>query len=164
MDKDTFIALAPAKRVQEVNKLLKDHSLTEISKLLGIPAGSFSKLMREGDYLYHQADKHYYPFVRSEDERVKSSQSEDNDEIAFIKDNVNTLKKMIQQFEEQGLLFLDKRIYSKEANFVNKSIRMNSDIYEEFSSFCEEYYPHLKMQDLIAQALIDTTNKYRPTE
>lgn len=64
MDKDTFITMPPSKRLQEVNKMLKKQSLSEIGELLQIPSGSFSKLMREGDYLYHQADKQYHPFVR----------------------------------------------------------------------------------------------------
>ncbi len=162
MDKNTIISMPPAKRVQEVNKMLKEHSLSEICEHLEIPSGSFSKLMREGDYLYHQADKQYYPFVRSEDERVTSSHTEHNDEITFIKNHFETLKKVIQQFEESGNLLLDKRIYSKNADFVNKSIRMNTSIYEDFSKFCEEYYPHLKTQDVIAQALIDAMTRYKP--
>jgi len=51
--------------------------------------------MREGDYLYHKADKQYYPFVRLEEERITSTHTEDNDETAFIKNNVDTLKKVI---------------------------------------------------------------------
>lgn len=39
---------------------------------------------------------------------------------------------------------------------------MNSGIYEELSKFCEEYYPHLKTQDVIAQTLIDAMNRYKP--
>lgn len=161
MDKDTIITMTPAKRVQEVNKMLKRHTLAELYELLEIPSGAFSKLMREGDYLYHQADKQYYPFVRSEEERVKNPQNGESDEIAFIKNHVDTLKKVIQQFEEHGLLLLDKRIYSKDAEFVNKSVRMNNAIYEAFSGFCEEYYPHLKTQDVIAQALIDAMTRYK---
>ena len=151
-----------AKRVQEVNKMLKEHSLSEICERLEIPSGSFSKLMREGDYLYHQADKQYYPFVRSEEERVSSTHTEQNDDIAFIKTHIDTLKKVIQQFEESGNLLLDKRIYSKNAEFTNKSVRMNTSIYEDFSKFCEEYYPHLKTQDIIAQTLIDAMTRYKP--
>ena|SRR5699024_2779515 len=162
MDKNTFITMPPSKRVQEVNKLLQKHDLKEISKILEIPSSSFSKVMREGDYLYHKADKQYYPFVRSEEERISNTHTEDSDENAFIKNNIDTLKNVIRLFEEQGLLLLDKRIYSKDAKYVNKSIRMNSGIYEEFSRFCEEYYPHLKTQDVIAQTLIDAMNKYKP--
>lgn len=162
MDKNTIISMPPVKRVQEVNKMLKEHSLSEICEHLGIPSGSFSKLMREGDYLYHQADKQYYPFVRSEEERVSSTNTEQNEDITFIKSHIDTLKKVIHQFEESGNLLLDKRIYSKNADFANKSIRMNTSIYEDFSKFCEDYFPHLKTQDVIAQALIDAMNKYKP--
>ncbi|MEK4801055.1 hypothetical protein MHI02_05780 [Oceanobacillus sp. FSL K6-0118] len=162
MDKNTFFAMTPKERVTKVNKLLEEYDMKGISDLLGISSSKFSQTMREGDYIYHKADKKYYPFVRSEEEREKNSQSVNDNEIDFIKHNVDTLKKVIKQFEEQGLLLLDKRIYSRDAKFVNKSIRMNSDIYEEFSSFCEEYYPHLKTQDLIAQSLIDAMTKYKP--
>lgn len=161
MDKNTFISMPPSKRVNEVNKLLKEYSLAEIGERLGILSGSFSKLKREGDYLYHQADKQYYPFVRSEEERVKHKQNQESDEIDFIKNHVDTLKKVIQQFEEQGLLLLDKRIYNKDAEFVNKSIRMNNAIYEAFTRFCEEDFPHLKTQGVIAQVLIDAMTRYK---
>lgn len=162
MDKDTFITMPPPKRVEEVNKLLKKHDLKEISKIFDLPSSSLSKIMREGDYLYHQADKQYYPFVRSEKERVTNQKVGDSEEMAFVKDNIDSLKKIVHQFEEQGLLILDKRIYSKEAKYVNKSIRMNNDIYEEFTSFCQEFYPHLKNQDLIAQSLLDAMRRYMP--
>lgn len=162
MDKDTIFTLTPEKRVQEVNKLLRKYDLKEISRLVGIPSSSLSKLMREGDYLYHQADKQYYPFVRSEEERVVTSNRKVDDETTFIKENMITLRKVVQYFKESGNLLLDKRIYSKNTKFVNKSIRMNNDIYEEFSSFCEDHFPHLKTQDVIAQALIDAMKRYKP--
>ncbi|MFD1447952.1 hypothetical protein [Oceanobacillus profundus] len=162
MDNQTFIAMSPAERVKKVNKLLQDHDMKEISNLIGIPSSSFSKIMREGDYIYHKADKRYYPFVRSEEERGSKIDTEENRELAFFSQHIDTLKKVIRQFEEHGSLLLDKRIYSKDADFVNKSIRMNNNIYAEFSTFCEEYYPHLKNQDLIAQALIDAMKKYKP--
>lgn len=162
MDKDTFFAMTPEERVPKINKLLEEYDMKGISDLLGISSSKFSQIMREGDYIYHKADKKYYPFVRSKEEREQILQNGDNDEIVFIKRNVNTLKKVIKQFEEQGLLLLDKRIYSRDAKFVNKSIRMNSDIYDNFTQFCDEFYPHLKNQDVIAQALIDAISKYKP--
>ncbi|WP_363550357.1 hypothetical protein [Caldifermentibacillus hisashii] len=162
MDKHTFLTMPPTKRVQEVNKLLQKYDLKEISKIIGIPSSTFSRLMREGDYMYHKADKQYYPFVRSEEERISQSTIEQTDELAFLKRHFRTFKKIVLLYEEQGLLTLDKRIYSKDANYVNKSIRMNSEIYESFSKFCDEYYPHLKLQDLIAQALIDAMKRYKP--
>lgn len=162
MDNQTFIAMSPAERVKKVNKLLQDYDMKEIANLIGIPSSSFSKIMREGDYIYHKADKIYYPFIRSEEERVSKIDTGEDRELAFFSQHIGTLKKVIGQFEEHESLLLDKRIYSKDADFVNKSIRMNNDIYKEFTSFSEEYYPHLKTQDLIAQALIDAMKKYKP--
>ena len=162
MDKDKFIAMSPAERVRVVNKFLQDHDLREISSQIGIPSSSFSKLMREGDYIYHKADKRYYPFVRTEEERITRTKSNDDSGLSFIKHHEKTLKMIIEQFEHTGLLVLDKRIYSNDATFSNKSIRMNNDIYEEFSGFCEKYFPHLKIQHIIAQALIDAMTRYKP--
>ncbi|WP_025729704.1 hypothetical protein [Heyndrickxia ginsengihumi] len=162
MDKDTFFTMPPSKRVQEVNKLLKGHDQKEISKLLDIPPSTFSKYMREGYYLYHKADKKYYPFVRSEEERVTVKANEESDENSFIKSHMDTLKKIVQIVEESGPLLLDKRIYDENAEIMNKNIRMNNEIYKEFSDFCKKYYPHLKMQDVFAQSLIDAMQKYKP--
>src|SRR5690625_4459622 len=162
MDKDKFLAMTPAERVRIVNKLLQDHDLRGVAKVLGIPSSSLSKIMREGDYLYHKADKKYYPFVRSEEDRVTSTKNEESNGLSFIEQHKNTLRKIVEQYENTGLLILDKRIYSNDATFSNKSIRMNNDIYKEFSAFCEKYYPHLKIQHIIAQALIDAMTRYKP--
>lgn len=62
-------------------------------------------------------------------------------------------------YQENTLLLLDEQIYSKKVNFVTKSIKMNLEIYEEFGRFCEEHYRHLKLQDLIAQSLLDFMKK-----
>lgn len=159
MDKDKFIAMSPAERVRVVNKLLQEHDLREISSQIGIPSSSFSKLMREGDYIYHKADKRYYPFVRTEEERITRTKSNDDSGLSFIKQHENTLRKIVEQYENTGLLILDKRIYSNDATFSNKSIRMNNDIYEEFSAFCEKYYAHLKIQHIIAQARLLVIDK-----
>ena len=84
MDKDKFLAMTPAERVRIVNKLLQDHDLRGVAKVLEIPSSSLSKIMREGDYLYHKADKKYYPFVRSEEERITSTKSDDNSGLSIM--------------------------------------------------------------------------------
>ncbi len=162
LNKDAFIKLPPSKRVEEVNKLLQDHDLKKISSLIGIPSSSFSKLMWEGDYIYHQADKRYYPFVRSKADRLNTATNIDSDEIAFIKRHMDTLKKIVQNAEKSDPLILDKRIYNQNAQIMNKNIRMNNDIYQEFTSFCKQHYPHLKIQDVFSQSLLDAMQKYQP--
>lgn len=116
--------------------------------------------MRTGDYFYHQSDKQYYPFVRSEDERLKAEQMDESAELAFIKEHFNTLKGLLQMYQSNRLLMLDERIYSKEAKYENKSLKMNKELYEEFKKFCEKYYPQFKIQGLICQSLLDFQSKY----
>lgn len=90
--------------------------------------------MHEGDYLYYKADKKYSPLKK---------------EFLYPRNIHDALKKPIKHVEEKEFLFLNKRIYNKGLKYANKSTRMNTEVYEEFSSFCEEYYSHLKMQDVI---------------
>ena len=160
MDKDTFFTTKPSKRVEEVNRLLQKYDLREVAEMVGIPYSTFTKEMRVGDYFYHQSDKQYYPFVKSENERIKGDQKDESTELSFIKEHFDTLKGLLQMYQSNRLLVLDDRIYSKEAKFDNKSIKMNTELYDGFRKFCEEYYPQFKMQDLVAQALLDFTKKY----
>lgn len=164
MNKELFFNLTPAKRVVEVNKMLKEHDLKTVSEMIGISSSTLSKEMRVGDYLYHQADKQYYPFVRSEAERIKAQEQSEDDEFLFISENMNILQEIIDEFKGERYLQLDKNIYAKNAKFFNKSIKMNSDIYKDFSDFCNSNYPHLKMQDIIAQALLDAMKHYNYNE
>lgn len=160
MDKDTFFTMAPEERVKKVNELLQKYELKEIADLIGIPYSTFTKEMRKGDYFYHQSDKKYYPFFRDENEKRKAGENRDSEELTFIRENLDALKSLLQNYKSSTLL-LDERIYRNNAIFVNKSIKMNSEIYDEFSKFCEENYPQYQLQHLVAQALIDFMNKYK---
>lgn len=137
MDKDTFFSMKPSKRVEEVNRLLQKYDLKKVSEIAGIPYSTFTKEMRAGDYFYHQSDKQYYPFVRSEKERLKAGQKNEPDELAFIKENLEALKDLLQKYQSNRLLALDDRVYSKEAKYENKSIKMSNELYDEFKKFCE---------------------------
>ncbi|WKB36562.1 hypothetical protein QS257_05830 [Terrilactibacillus sp. S3-3] len=108
-----------------------------MSEIAGIPYSTFTKEMRAGDYFYHQSDKQYYPFVRSEKERLKAGQKNEPDELAFIKENLEALKDLLQKYQSNRLLALDDRVYSKEAKYENKSIKMSNELYDEFKKFCE---------------------------
>lgn len=160
MDKDKFFTTKPSKRVEEVNRLLQKYDLKKIAEMVGIPYSTFTKEMRVGDYFYHQSDKQYYPFVRSEYERLKAEQTEESEELSFIKEHFDALKGLLQMYQPNKLLVLDERIYSKEAKYENKSVKMNTELYGDFKKFCEEYYPQFKIQDLICQSLLDFLSKY----
>lgn len=160
MDKETFFTITPSKRVEEVNLLLQKYELKEIANLIGVPQSTFSKVMREGDYFYHQSDRIYYPFVRSENERLTEGKQEKTPELEFIKEHFDALKGLIRKHQSKTLI-LDERVYNRHSKFVAKSIRMNNSIYEEFGKFCEEHYPHLKTQDMIAQSLLEFMERYK---
>lgn len=115
--------------------------------------------MRKCDYFYHQADRKYYRFIR--DEKNIKGKYGDSEVLSFIQENFDTLKSLIQNCKSSAFLLLDERVYRSNANFVNKSIKMNSEIYEEFSKFCEDNYPQYQLQHLVAQALIDFMSKYK---
>jgi hypothetical protein len=161
MNKDTFLTMTPEKRTREVNLLLQNYDLKGVADLLEIPSSTFSKIMREGDYFYHQSDKQYYPFVRSENERIKNGREGEATEIAFIRENIDSLKGLLEKYQSNNLLVLDGRIYSKTGKLENKSLKMNTELYEHFKDFCEENYPHFKIQDLICQAMINFQERYK---
>lgn len=98
MDKDTFFTMKPSIRVKEVNHLLQKYDLKKVAEIVGIPYSTFTKEMRIRDYFYHQSDKQYYPFVRSEEERLKSEQKDESDELSFIKEHFDTLKGLLQMY------------------------------------------------------------------
>lgn len=158
MDKDQFITLTSEKRVEEVNRLLKSHTLKEIATMLGFAYSTFTTEMRNsGEYQYSKKNKQY----------VKVATSEDNnggvvsDSLSFIEENRQTLQQIIEMYQSNSLLILDESVYSKTATYENKSIKMNKDIYSDFSKFCDTYYPHFKTQDLIAQSLLDFMERYK---
>ncbi|WP_254391890.1 hypothetical protein [Terribacillus sp. DMT04] len=134
--------------------------MKKVAEIVGIPYSTFTKEMRVGDYFYHQSDKQYYPFVKSEDERIKADQKDKSDELSFLTEHCDALKSLVQLYQSNRLLVLDERIYSKEAKYENKSLKMNKELYDEFKIFCEEYYPQFKIQDLICQSLLDFQSKY----
>ncbi|MDF2065097.1 hypothetical protein [Bacillus sp. Cr_A10] len=157
MNKDEFITLSPAKRVEEVNHLLKRHTLKEIATMVNFAYSTFTTEMRNnGEYQFNKKNKQYVRVIASEtNEKVES------DSITFIYDNRQALQRLVDLFQSNRLVLLDERVYAKNATYENKSIKMNKDIYKYFSQFCENYYPHLKMQDLIAQSLLDFMERYK---
>lgn len=157
MDKDSFLTLSAAKRVEEVNHLLRNHTLKEIAAMLNFAYSTFTTEMRNnGEYQYNKKNKQYVKAVPLDDKREG-----DSDSVSFIKENRQTLQRLVEMYQSNNLLHLNEKVYSKSATYENKSIKMNKDIYSDFSKFCDSNYPHLKLQDLIAQALLDFMGRYK---
>lgn len=158
MDREQFITLSPEKRVEEVNKLLQKHTLKEIADLLEDSYSTFTTEIRNGgEYKYSKRNKRYVTVLSL----VEDNQEELNEQsLAFINQHKDILQRLIDMYKSNNLLQLDEQVYSRNTTFENKSIKMNKEIYRNFSEFCDEEYPHLKMQDLIAQAILDFMVKY----
>lgn len=133
-------------------------SLKKVSETLDIPYSTFLKEMTAGDYVYIQRENRYFKFVR---EDVYTSQTllldDFTEELSFLRENLTHFRSMIVTEPD---LKINKKIYNKEAIFSNRSIKMNEEIYSSFSSHCQEKYPQYRLQDLIAQSLLDFIEKY----
>lgn len=164
MNKEEFLTMDPETRVKKINKMLETTPLNEIAKELDIPYSSFLSEMTKGDYVYIKRDKKYFKFIRDENtqlgSRAETFTADYSEELSFLKNHLGTLKRMVSSQENVQPLILDKRIYDAKTKFVNKNIKVNVSIYQEFTALCENKFRHLKIQDLIAQALLDFINKY----
>ncbi|RKQ16445.1 hypothetical protein [Ureibacillus endophyticus] len=161
MDREQFYNTHPDERVDIINKMLKNSSLKEIAKKIGVPESSFSKEMTNGDYVYIKRDNQYYKYIRDKN-MISNNHQQSQDVISFIEQNMEVLKAILRHHEDsRNMLILDEQVYSKKAKYMNKSIKMNSEIYDKFVKFCEEKYPFLTLQDLVAQALLDFINRYK---
>lgn len=156
MNKEQFLTLSPSKRVEEVNRLLKNHTLREIATMYNFAYSTFTTEMRgDGQYNYSKKSKQYVAVALNEDNEEKELGLLD-----FFNENRHTLQRVIEMAKTKNLL-LDERVYSKSATYENKSIKMNKQIYSEFAKFCDTNYPHLKVQDLVAQSLLDFMERYK---
>ncbi|MBA2879332.1 hypothetical protein HNR63_002404 [Anoxybacillus kamchatkensis] len=165
MNKDEFLSMNPDLRVKRINKMLETMQLPDIAKLLDMPSSTFSAEMQKGDYVYIKREKKYFKFLRDENSSKDELNTSDyNEELLFIKRNFDILKNIVSNQEMSNLLILDKKIYDSKAKYVNKNIKVNDSIYQEFTSTCERQFPHLKIQDLIAQAFVDFISKYSSME
>lgn len=161
MNKEEFLSMNPDLRVKKINKMLETMQLPDIAKLLDMPSSTFSSEMQKGDYVFIKRDKKYFKFLRGAKSPVEEIKSFDyNEELLFLKENFDVLKNLISNQEKYNMLILDKKIYDTKAKYVNKNIKVNDSIYQEFTSTCESQFPHLKIQDLIAQSFVDFISKY----
>lgn len=151
--------MEPDVRVSYINKMLLNKSLNEVAKEIGVPPSSFSKEMNnKGDYVYIKRENQYYKFVRDLNDIKPSAIGDDT--MSYINQNIETIKKIIELYQNQTPLILNEMVYDKQAKYTNKNLRMNSLVYSQFTEFSDNNYPTYRLQDLVAQALLDFTQKY----
>ncbi|QCU20999.1 hypothetical protein BPGQ101_19675 [Bacillus altitudinis] len=160
MNKVKLSTVSSKQRVKTVNDLLKKegYDLQKVADHLGIKYSTFTKLMQEDDYVYIKRDNQYYKFVRDE-KQIPETSTPDN-ELAYIKENFSILKSLIESKMDNNDFNLDKRIYRSSSKTATKNFRISDDIYTEFATTCKEEFPHLRLQNIIAQLLLDFTDQY----
>lgn len=159
MNKDKFITLSSKQRVAFVNDLLKNKAfdLQQVADYIGINYSTFTKIMQEDDYVYIKRENQYYKFVR--DENAISYGDNAEDELsAFLNENLDVLKKLIEKYKHNDDFTIDKKIFSSKLS--TKTFRMPDELYQQFVRTCETELPHLKIQDIIAQLLLNFTDTY----
>lgn len=164
MNPHDFMKQSPTKRVDLVNNLLKkeksDH-LKRVAELIGINPSTFSKIMIEGDYQYHQAKRQYYKLLTIDEyKQIKFKTNESQDELlSFLNENMDELKALLELTKKQ--LILEPEIYDSSSKTITKSIQVNTDIYEKFASLHTTKFPHLRLRELFSKCLLDFINNYQ---
>ncbi|KGR79848.1 hypothetical protein [Ureibacillus manganicus] len=161
MNKDKFLTTNSKNRVAIVNELLKREGfdLQRVADALEINYSTFTKLMQEDDYVYIKRENQYYKFVRDEGQ-ISTISNQSNSEMDYIKKNFPLLKSIIERYKHNDDFIIDKRIFRSTSKISSKNFRMPDDLYQNFVATCENEFPHLKIQDIIAQLLLDFTDKY----
>lgn len=169
MNKDRFFTMNVDKRAEEINKMLVNSDLKGVAEALSLPYSSFTKEMQKGDYVFIARENQYFKFIRDKESlgTVKStdiSTAGFQEELSFLRENFEILKRLVDTANESPTLVLDKEVYNSKSKYVNKNLKLNESIYERFSNMCENQFPHLKVQDLIAQSLLSFINEYQTNE
>ena len=161
MNKDKFIALSNKERVQFVNDLLKNKAFTlqQVADHVGVNYSTFTKIMQEDDYVYIKRENSYYKFARDENTIIQNHIAEDEVTL-FLKENLELLKTIVAKYNANNDFTIDKKLFNINSKLSTKTFRMPEDLYQKFVDTCEKEFPYLKIQDIIAQLLVDFTNKY----
>ncbi|MFD2618378.1 hypothetical protein [Terrilactibacillus laevilacticus] len=161
---DEFEKMDVIKRVLMVNDMLgkeKTDALKNVAAKLQLNYSSFTKEMRNGGFNYNQAKRQYEKVISIEEyQKVRSGLgTEDKNEVLFyLAEHFEELKRLLS--DSDNMLVLDKQVYDPNSKLAVKSIKVNNDIYEQFINLCEAQFPHLKLKDLVTQALLDFTRNY----
>lgn len=133
--------------------------MQKVADTLEMNYSTFTKLMQEDDYVYIKRENQYYKFVRDEGQ-ISTISNQSDSEMDYIKTNFPLLKSIIERYKHNDDFIIDKRIFRSTSKISSKNFRMPDDLYQNFVSTCENDFPHLKIQDIIAQLLLDFTDKY----
>lgn len=157
MKKVDFSTMNIHERVELVNELLRkdNNNLRDVAKILNLNYSSFTKAMLEGDYVYVRRYNQYYPFIKEPNSMTQNNVNGTCKELDFIKENFTTIKQIVDKEKKNIPQFtIDKRLFES-SNSVTKNFRISPDLYDNFTKVCNEHYAYLKIQDIIAQLLLN---------
>lgn len=80
--------------------------------------------------------------------------SSESDEITFIKQNFSIIVSLVERMKDNNDFALDKRIF-RSSNPVMKNFRISDEVYKQFVATCEQQFPHLRIQDIISQLILN---------
>lgn len=155
MNQMNFNMIQVDKRVKLVNELLKKEGfkLEDVAKKIGINYSTFTKLMQDDDYVYIKRENQYYKFIR-EPSQNRSHIKHTDDELEYLKEHFETLKKVIEKYDSNIEFTIDMRLFKSTSKISTKNFRISEELYKEFTNVCESTLPHLKIQDIIAQLIL----------
>ncbi|HDT6574879.1 hypothetical protein [Bacillus mycoides] len=159
---EEFFALDVEDRVRLVNKMLEEEdkdALKNVAKRLNVNYSTFTKTMQQGNYIYVKRRNQYFKFIDTEEAKGEVNSIKFEEELQFLREHMDKLKTVLHISE--SVLILDEEVYAKDIPMVVKSVKVNEKIYNRFAELCEERFNHLKMKDLISQALLDFYIKYK---
>ncbi len=156
VNNDYFFTMNTRQRAKMVNDLLKKESwdLQQIAEHFGINYSTFTKAMQEDDYVYIKRDNQYYKFVR-DDKQIMQINIGESEEIAYLIQHVETLRSIIERHSNNENFVLDKRIFRSSSKISAKNFRISDDLYKEFVQTCDVHFPQYKIQDIIAQMILN---------
>lgn len=160
MNKNNFLNLDSRQRVSLVNDLLKNKvfDLQQVADHIGINYSTFTKIMQEDDFVYIKRENQYYKFIRNEN-AISTIDNSADDLTSFLNENKDILKQIIEKHKANNDFTIDKKIFASKLS--TKTFRMPEELYQQFVLTCEREFPHLKIQDIIAQLLLDFSDKYK---
>ncbi|MBG9913880.1 hypothetical protein ABD67_02970 [Bacillus sonorensis] len=97
MDKDTYFIMKPVKGVEEVNHLLQQYDLKQISEMIGIP---YSTIHETNGFrrLFLTLVGQTVLFIRKvRSQTINAGQKDESDELTFIKENIVAFKGLLHQ-------------------------------------------------------------------
>ncbi|MDE0582031.1 hypothetical protein ON064_03095 [Planococcus sp. A6] len=158
MNEIKFRKLSSEEQVLWVNQRLQDtgNKVEEVAKEISISSSSLSSLMKEGGCRYSRAKKQYVSIEVSQ----QSKKANQEEFLNYLVENAGIIHKIIDESSSKQLVF-DSSIYQTDDTFTSKTVKIKTNTLDEFQTLLKDKYPQFRFQDMLTQAIIDFTKKYK---